>query len=199
MPASILAPIAAALLAAAWLLGRRRPAVVRQLDTSAVAALNRAQIALVQAGLDRSVDPGEAGDEAALLAAGAPGGSAHWAPAPGRGATNTAGSADGWAAGLPHLDAGLNPPWNQRHRFRAQLQARFQQGGSARLQAIQLAHRWGDRSLLPLLRRGLRDPDPAVVRAAAAAIDRYRGRPSPGALAPLQPAAGRPRKVARTL
>jgi hypothetical protein len=198
MPASILATVAAALLAAAWLLGRRRPAVVRQLDTSAVAALNRAQIALVQGGLDRPAAAPERGDEAASLAVGAPGRFANGAPAPGRGATKTGGWADGWAAGLPPLHAGLIPPGDQRLRFRAQLQARFQQGGAARLQAIQLAHRWGDRSLLPLLRRGLRDPDPAVVRAAAAAIDRYRGRPSPSAVGPLQPA-GRPRRVARTL
>ena len=124
MPASILATVAAALLAAAWLLGRRRPALVRQLDTSAVAALNRAQIALVQGGLDRPAAAPERGDEAASLAVGAPGRFANGAPAPGRGATKTGGWADGWAAGLPPLHAGLIPPGDQRLRFRAQLQAR---------------------------------------------------------------------------
>ena len=50
MPASYAAAFAAALLAITWLLGRRRVPLIRDVDTSAVAALNRAQIALVQQG-----------------------------------------------------------------------------------------------------------------------------------------------------
>jgi hypothetical protein len=50
MPTSLTAALAAAVLAALWLLGKRRPPLIKDADTSAVAALNRAQIALVQAG-----------------------------------------------------------------------------------------------------------------------------------------------------
>ena len=48
MPASLTAPFASAVLAVRWLLGRRRKPLIRDADTSAVVALNRAQIALVQ-------------------------------------------------------------------------------------------------------------------------------------------------------
>ena len=50
MPASLTAALAAAVVTALWLVARRRPPLIRNADTSAVAALNRAQIALVQAG-----------------------------------------------------------------------------------------------------------------------------------------------------
>ena len=48
MPASLTAAVAAAVLAVLWPLGRRRKPLIRDADTSAVVALNRAQIALVQ-------------------------------------------------------------------------------------------------------------------------------------------------------
>ena len=47
MPATLTAAVAAAVLAALWLLGGRRQPLIRDADTNAVAALNRAQIALV--------------------------------------------------------------------------------------------------------------------------------------------------------
>jgi hypothetical protein len=50
MHPSFAAAVVAAVLTATWLLGRRRVPLLRDVDTSAVAALNRAQIALVQAG-----------------------------------------------------------------------------------------------------------------------------------------------------
>jgi hypothetical protein len=65
MPTSLTAALAAAVLAALWLRGRRRPPLIRDADTSVVAALNRAQIALVQAGV---------GDTTATLAGPAGGG-----------------------------------------------------------------------------------------------------------------------------
>ena len=82
-------------------------------------------------------------------------------------------------------------------RFRTTLRTLYNQGGSSRLEAVQAAHQWGDPSTLPLLRQALRDPDPAVVREAAAAIHRFRGRPGSGAQKAPQPASA-PRKVART-
>jgi HEAT repeat protein len=82
-------------------------------------------------------------------------------------------------------------------RFRATLRTLFNQGGASRLEAIQAARNWGDLSILPLLRQALRDPDPAVVREAAAAIHRFRGRPGSGAQKAPQPVAA-PRRVART-
>ncbi len=70
-----------------------------------------------------------------------------------------------------------------------------------RLAAIETAAVWGERASLPLLARGLRDVDPAVVKAAARAMERFRGRTCGGHIAahascpqplPL------PRNVART-
>ena len=80
------------------------------------------------------------------------------------------------------------------------LQADYRSGGASRLNAVRAARQWGDRATLPLLRQALRDPDPAVVLEAAAAIERFRGRPTQP-----RPEAGRaverqalPRRVART-
>ena len=60
---------------------------------------------------------------------------------------------------------------------------------------------WGDRAALPLLQRGLRDPHPQVVLAAAQAMERFRGRTAgAGAFADVRvqpvlrlPRNGRPR------
>jgi hypothetical protein len=185
MPPSLLAALTAALLALVWVAsrGRRGSPLIRNGDTSAVAALNRAQIALVQAAADRGVTkPGSAG---------AP-------PAP---------------ADLAPVDPDLfdplpSAPFARDSRFRrvyrAQLEAAFQAGGPAQIEAMRQARRWGDRATLPLLRRGLRATDPAVVREAAAAINRFRGASgSPAARSvlagPVQRSAGLPRNVARTL
>ncbi len=43
-----------------------------------------------------------------------------------------------------------------------------------RLNAVTIAAKWGDLSILPILRRGLRDPDGRVVQVAAQGIDRFR-------------------------
>jgi len=45
-----------------------------------------------------------------------------------------------------------------------------------RVEALQHLDQWGNRAVLPLLKRGLRDPHPEVVQAAAAAMLRFRGR-----------------------
>ena len=72
-------------------------------------------------------------------------------------------------------------------------QAMDQGGPEQRLVAVKRAGRWGHSSVLPVLRRGLRDSDRRVVLDAAAGIDRQRGatRPSPSQQA--RP----PRNVAR--
>lgn len=184
MPASLTAALAAAVVAALWLLGRRRPSLIRNADTSAVAALNRAQIALVQAG---------GGDPAALQA-----GSAGATPKEqlGSGSPESPGSPSPSARPVT-LQLPKRRATHEVLRFRETLRTHYNQGGSWRLEAIRAARQWGDRSTLPLLRQALRDPDPAVVREAAAAIERFRGRPSRSRRETPQPAAT-PRRVART-
>jgi hypothetical protein len=79
----------------------------------------------------------------------------------------------------------------------SELEQQFQQGGLPRRQALAACLAWGDRSALPLIRRGLRDSDPAVVALAAKAISPFRGRSTmPANLA--QRAAKAPRTVSRT-
>ena len=184
MPASLTAAVAAAVLAALWLLGRRRQPLIRDTDTSAVAALNRAQIALVQA---RVEDPqatlaGPAGAASmGMLGSGSP-------ESPG----STSGRERPMTMELPERRA-----THEVLRFRATLRTLYKQGGSSRLEAVQAARHWGDPSTLPLLRQALRDPNPAVVREAAAAIHRFRGRRGSGEQKAPQPAAA-PRRVSRT-
>ena len=184
MPTSLTAALAAAVLAALWLRGRRRPPLIRDADTSVVAALNRAQIALVQAGV---------GDTTATLAG--PAGAAA------KGQLGSGSPESPWkTSGRERPTMLALPERRATHevlRFRTTLRTLYNQGGSSRLEAVQAAHQWGDPSTLPLLRQALRDPDPAVVREAAAAIHRFRGRPGSGAQKAPQPVAA-PRRVART-
>jgi hypothetical protein len=184
MPTSLTAALAAAVLAALWLLGRRRPPLIRDADTSAIAALNRAQIALVQA---------RVGDPTATLAgpAGAATKGLLGACSP-ESQGNSSGKERPTTLELPERRA-----THEVLRFRTTLRTLYNQGGSSRLEAVQAAHQWGDPSTLPLLRQALRDPDPAVVREAAAAIHRFRGRPGSGAQKAPQPVAA-PRRVSRT-
>lgn len=178
MNPSLLAALGAFLVVVLWWRGRSRPVLplVRNPDTSAVAALNRAQIALVQSG-------GARGGEAAAAAspAAAPGSGAGELPA-----WQAAGSAGGAAAALAALPL---PPRHDSHRqrlFRSRLQGGFAAGGRQRLEAIRQARRWGHPSILPLLRQGLRATDPQVVQESAAALHRFRGR-TPAASAVIAP------------
>lgn len=180
MLTSLTAALAAVVLAALWLLGRRRPPLIRDADTSAVAALNRAQIARVQSGGDltaRSAGAATEGPRGSL--------SPEYSDSP-------CGRERPGALALPQRRV-----THEVLRFQATLRKLYTRGGSSRLEAIQAARHWGDPSTLPLLRQALRDPDPAVVREAAAAIQRFRGRPGPATKASSQPAAA-PRRVART-
>jgi HEAT repeat protein len=76
------------------------------------------------------------------------------------------------------------PPTTAAERLALQqcLREAMDSGPDQRLEAVTLAGRWGHASVLPLLRRGLRDADSRVMEAAAAALDHRRG-------APKQPAA----------
>lgn len=178
MPTSLTAALAAAVVAALWLLGRRRPPLIQNADTSAVAALNRAQIALVQAG---AMAPAAGEHPDARPDSESP-----------ESSDNRSERERPRALELPQRRV-----THEVLRFQAKLRTLYTQGGASRLEAIQAARHWGDPSTLPLLRQALRDPDPAVVREAAAAIHRFRGRPGSGAQKASQPVAA-PRRVART-
>ncbi|MFN9645717.1 MAG: hypothetical protein ACK6BG_11510, partial [Cyanobacteriota bacterium] len=97
----------------------------------------------------------------------------------------------------------------ERQVWLRELRRQVRAGGPERLEAMRRARAWGRRDVLPLLRQGLRDADPAVVREAALAMEAFRGRPSGAAWRagqairvdqPPPPAQGdpAPRTVART-
>tara|TARA_Y100001968_G_C18949072_1_gene522325 strand:+ start:101 stop:580 length:480 start_codon:yes stop_codon:yes gene_type:complete len=50
----------------------------------------------------------------------------------------------------------------------------IQAGPEERLYAVQIATKWGDSSVLPIIRRGLKDSDSNIVIAAAKGIDKYK-------------------------
>ena len=150
------------LVAVLWALGRRPgKTLLRSTDATSVAAINRAQLGLVQASLPQPDVQVQAGS-----------------------ATESSDSAVFMA---PISSA-------ERISLERRLREAMDQGDpSQRLEAVRLAGEWGNASVLPLLRRGLRDADSRVVEAAATAIERHRGatRPSPAQVA--RP----PRNVAR--
>ncbi len=179
MNPSLLGAAAASLLVALWLVRRRQPrAFLRSADTSAVAALNRAQIQRVISAAPplapaTSTPPASVVPSAAALLAAQ--------PIPARGDQHS------------------------RRLLLRRLEAASRRSLPERIEALRLARRWGHPATLPLLRRGLRDVHPAVVREAALALESYRGRSIPSAppsvpAAPSVPARspGSPRTVART-
>jgi hypothetical protein len=137
--------LAAFLAVLIWVVSRRKPTPFASLDASAVAALNRAQISLVQLNL---VDPND-----------------ELSSAPSSSAT-----AASWA--LP-----ADP--REQAAFLKGLQAQLAGDTGERLAAMQAARAWGQRVTLPLLKRGLRDSNLAVVLEAAQAMERFRGRCTP--------------------
>jgi hypothetical protein len=196
MNASIPAALLMLLLAGGWWLGRRRARpFLRSTDTSAVAALNRTQIERLQARRPASAEVGAPEHAASVL----------------RGPSVTpaaAGSRSG-----QDLEATMPPlPLQARDRRRLlrQLQAWMAGTREQRLQALAIAAQSSRRDVLPLLHRGLRDPDPAVMAASAAAMARFRGRSAADRQAPAdllrscnptQPgkaATSPPRRVLRT-
>ena len=68
-------------------------------------------------------------------------------------------------------------PASERERLALwrRLTSSMNAGPEVRLQAVHLADQWGSASVLPILRRGLRDSDARVVEAAASAMQRFRG------------------------
>ena len=73
------------------------------------------------------------------------------------------------------------------------LRQAMRSGPDQRLEAVIVAGEWGHRSVLDLLRRGLRDSDSRVVEAAASALENRRGAARPPAPQVARP----PRNVAR--
>lgn len=187
MNPSLFAAIAAACMAALWLGTRRRPRpFLRSQDTSAVAALNRAQIAQL---LDPQ--PPRASRSDGLAGPHVPLGSPHDRPS--------------GASGDPQMSQPTSMPLppagavRQRLILLRQLECWAHGDGPERLQAMAVARLWRHPCVLPLLRRGLRDPDPRVMAEAAAAMGMFRGRsPAPGPQASRPAINSRPRKVLRT-
>ena len=171
MNPSLLGAAAATVLVALWLVTRRQPRpFLRSADTSAVAALNRAQRELVTPA--PATAPPKEEKEAPPVA-----------------------TTDSSPARQPL-------PRRADLRGRALLLARLAAAAHGtqpeRLEAMRIARRWGHPATLPLLRRGLRDVHPAVVREAAQALEAFRGRTRPSPQAELAAARPSPRTVART-
>jgi hypothetical protein len=172
MNPTLLGAVCATLLVVFWLAAQRRPRpFLRSSDTSAVAALNRVQIELVRPSAVASEVVGAGSEQHPSRAAG------------GLGALDSA------AVGA--VAVALPGPADARGRrlLLQRLGAAAMADPQQRIEAMRIARRWGDRSVLPLLRRGLRDVHPAVVAEAALAMAAYRGRL-------VQPAL-RPRRVSR--
>ena len=77
----------------------------------------------------------------------------------------------------PDSLAGWASPRTEQERLLLQhrLRQAMADGPDQRLRAVHEAALWGHRSVLPLLRRALRDSDCRVVQAAAHAIEPFRG------------------------
>lgn len=175
MNPSLLGVLAAVVVATGlWITGRRPRPLLKSTDAHDVAALNRAQNTLVWEA--RQAPP------VAALEDDSPG------LEPG---------SDGWSPRrpLPALPAARLTA-AERLAWLGELRRHERAGGAQRLAAMRRARSWGVREVVPLLRRGLRDMDPAVVREAALGMEAFRGRPGPAAPAVQAPAA--PRNVART-
>ena len=82
--------------------------------------------------------------------------------------------------GLEELDLNKidwEPPQNSREiiLLRRKLFKKISEGPDSRLEAVKIASIWGHKSIIPLLKRGLRDTDSRVVILSAEAIDQFRG------------------------
>ena len=63
----------------------------------------------------------------------------------------------------------------QRLELQSYLKKSISSGPKERLEAVTLAGLWGHSSVLPILRRGLKDSDSRVIHAAAKAFQKHRG------------------------
>ncbi len=84
----------------------------------------------------------------------------------------------------------------ERINLQNQLRKSFLFGPEARLEAVRIAGLWGHPSVISILRRGLKDSDMRVVRAAAAALQMRRKVPTSIGIGP-QSKVSPPRNVAR--
>lgn len=163
MPPSIPVALLMLLLAGGWVLGRRRVRpCLRSTDATAVAELNRSQIERLRL---PPASPDAIGEPTLALT-----------PAP-------SGAMAGVSPEVEIVAAASAPAslWDGGRRSRLpQLQAWMLSSREQRLQALQIARQSSRDEALPLLRLGLRDPDPAVMAAAAAAMVRFRGRAAAG-------------------
>ncbi len=197
MPPSIPAALLMLLLAGGWWLGRRRVRpLLRSTDATAVAELNRSQIELLKIRQASPSSPSAPAPEAMSAVMSAP-------------IETAAGHHP--AAGLEAPPASLPLVAGRRPRRLIRPQAWMSGSREQRLQALDMARHSSRREALPLLRLGLRDPDPALMAAAAAVMVRFRGRSTAGLqqtpsqsvdsrrlLQPGAAAGSRPRKVFRT-
>ena len=60
-------------------------------------------------------------------------------------------------------------------KLKKQILKAINSGPEERLEAVRLANAWGSPSIVPVLKKGLKDADSRVVIAAAAAISQHRG------------------------
>ena len=79
----------------------------------------------------------------------------------------------------------------QRRQFLQYLKSAYDKGSKTRLAAMEDMVAWGHPACLPLLRRGLRDPDLRVVGLAARGLERFRGPRLRGPLRRLRPRVAR--------
>lgn len=166
MHPSIPAALLMLLLAGGWLLGRRRVRpVLGSTDTTAVAELNRLQIACLKTtpASHSAIPTASIARTSAPIGAASPAGAAAGSPLDAGFPTH--GAASPLGAGAPG-------------RRLLRLQSWRSASPEQRLQALEIARHSSRREALPLLRLGLRDPDPTVMAAAAAAMVRFRGRPT---------------------
>ncbi len=94
-----------------------------------------------------------------------------------------------------HPEINWRPPVTAKERLDVQkeLFRLISLSPEERLKATQIAGLWGHSSVLPILRRGLRDSDIRVVHAAAISIENHKSSPTKKL---FQPTARPPRNVA---
>ena len=90
----------------------------------------------------------------------------------------------------PTITGVLPAPGDARARaaLLRELAVQLQGATAERLAAVTTAASWGDRAVLPLLQRGLRDVDPQVVLAASTGMAAFRGcTAGQGVIARIEP------------
>ena len=89
-----------------------------------------------------------------------------------------AGSRQQKSQSIIELDWKVPTSAQERIRLQKQLHQLMAKGPEERLKAVILADRWGHATVLPILRRALKDSDNRVMVAAASAFQKHRGVPS---------------------